>query len=141
MKPIITIGVHIHSMTRTIRLIFAVGILFLAGCRKQSPVAMTGGANLVDWGVVELSASTPKHLSLGNGKDCTVTARPLANGDLQISIETGETLRGGVNSSQGPIQVPMQMSQSQTMSVRAGVEIIAVVFQTPVRFIPKFKGG
>jgi hypothetical protein len=35
----------------------------------------------------------------------------------------------------------MQMSQSQTMSVRAGVEIIAVVFQTPVRFIPKFKGG
>jgi hypothetical protein len=99
------------------------------------------GLNLVDWGVVEFSASTPKHLSLGNGKDCTVTARPLVNGDLQLTIETGENLRGGMATREGTIQVPMQMSQSQTMSVRAGVEIIAVVFQTPVRFIPKFKGG
>jgi hypothetical protein len=128
-------------MTRTIGIVFAVGILILAGCRKQSNAMVVNGANLVDWGVVELSASTPEHLSLGNGKDCTVTARPLANGDLQITIETGESLRGGMNSPQGPIQVPMQMSQSQTMSVRAGVEIIATVFQTPVRFVPKFKGG
>ena len=128
-------------MKRTMGLIFAIGILLLAGCRKQSHAMVVDGMNLVDWGVVELSASTPKHLSLGNGKDCTVTARPLANGDLQISIETGETLRGGMATREGTISVPMQMSQSQTMSVLAGVEIIAMVFQTPVRFTPKLKGG
>jgi hypothetical protein len=38
-------------------------------------------------GVVELSAKTPKHLSL-DGKDCTLTATPLADGKLSVVIET-----------------------------------------------------
>ena len=37
-----------------------------------------------DLGVVELSERTPKHLSLGEGKDCVLTMTILADGNLKL---------------------------------------------------------
>jgi hypothetical protein len=39
-----------------------------------------------DLGVVELKPDTPKHVSLGKGKECTITATVLTNGLLQIKL-------------------------------------------------------
>src|SRR5881394_3652270 len=39
-----------------------------------------------DLGVVELKPDAPKHVSLGKGKDCTITATVLTNGLLQIKL-------------------------------------------------------
>ena len=39
-----------------------------------------------DLGVVELRSDTPKHIVLGDGKDCTVTGTPLTNGLLQMNV-------------------------------------------------------
>ena len=68
-------------MKNTIVIVFAASVLLLPGCSKPS------SSNLTDWGVVKLSAMTPKHLSL-DGKDCTVTATPLADAKLSVFIET-----------------------------------------------------
>jgi hypothetical protein len=80
-KPVAKHGVHKPMMKKSIVIVFAAGVLLLPGCSKPS------SSNLTDWGVVELSAKTPKHLSL-DGKDCTLTATPLADGKLSVFIET-----------------------------------------------------
>src|SRR6476646_9058061 len=70
----------INTMIKIAISSFAACILLLAGCNKSSAVK-SGDADtqVTDWGVVEVTASTPTHLQL-EGKDCTLTATPLADG-------------------------------------------------------------
>ena len=57
-------------------------------CRFNITAFQTRAAptQATDWGVVEVVPSTPKHLQL-EGKDCTLTATPLANGNFAVFIE------------------------------------------------------
>jgi len=114
-------------------------ILLLSGCGKSSP-ATKGRApvQVTDWGVVEVAASTPKHLKL-EGKDCTLTATPLANGNFAVYIESdlGVTDR---NSPAGvPAGTPIHTTQTQNMIVPGNVECICDIGHKPVRFTLKLK--
>src|SRR5436309_5579853 len=82
---------HSHNMKKSISLIFAIGALLLTGCNK-TPTAASAPGNPTDWGVVEFSVNTPKHLSLADGTDCTLTTTLLADGKLQIVIKFAEKL-------------------------------------------------
>ena len=112
---------------------FAAGILLISGCNKASPV-QTGGAPIqaTDWGVVEVAPSIPKHLQL-EGKDCTLTATPLANGNLAVFIE-GDFGATGKNSPGGtPIHTTVNMI------LPGNVECLFDVAQKPVRVTLKLK--
>jgi len=113
------------------------GMLLLSGCGKSSP-ATNGGApvQVTDWGVVEVAASIPKHLKLA-GKDCTLTATPLANGNFAVYIESA----GGVTDPNSPAGVPpgTPISTTQNMIVPGNVECICDIGHKPVRFTLKLK--
>jgi hypothetical protein len=52
---------------------------------------------LKDLGAVELRVGTPKRVSVGRGKDCTITATVLTNGKVQLSLlyeSRGEVIDG-----------------------------------------------
>jgi len=126
-------------MIKSVALIFAASSLLLVGCSKSSQIPKAGKTTkLIDWGIVELSASGPKHLSLGEGRDCTVTAISLAGGNLEIKIETKEKLAGAEMPPGVPAGTPMMSTKTQTMTVPSNVELIVSVGQRPVRFTPKF---
>jgi hypothetical protein len=128
-----------HSMMKSVALVIASAVLLLAGCSKSSQITKAGNTtSLIDWGVVELSANTPKHLSLGEGKDCTVTAILLADGKLEVKIETKEKLAGAQLPPGIPARTPRESTRTQTMTVPATGELMVSVGQRPVRFTPKF---
>jgi hypothetical protein len=116
---------------------FATGILLITGCNKAAPV-QTGPVLIqaTDWGVVEVVASTPKHLQL-EGKDCTLTATPLANGNFAIFIE-GDF---GVTGRNSPDGVPAGTTIHTTLStiLPGNVECLFNVAQKPVRATLKLK--
>ena len=127
-------------MIKSVALLLAASTLLLAGCSKSSPARRAGDpSNLVDWGVVELSANVPKHLSLGAGKDCTLTAASLPSGDLQIKIETKEKLSGAGLPPGIPVGSRVESTTTHTTTVPAGVEIVISVGHTPVRLKAKLK--
>jgi hypothetical protein len=127
-------------MIKSFAPVLAASILLLAGCSKSSHVATANApAAVIDWGVVELSANTPKHLSLGEGKDCTVTATAFSSGDLQITIETREKLVGMELPPGVPAGTSVESTRTQTMTVPAGVEILVSVGQQPIRLKAIFK--
>ena len=116
---------------------FAAGILLIVGCNKASPV-QTGGAptQVTDWGVVEVVPSTPKHLQL-EGKDCTLTATPLANGNFAVFIE-GNFGATGKNSPDGvPAGTPIHTTLN--MILPGNVECRFDVAQKPIRVTLKLK--
>ena len=112
-------------------------MLLLLGCGKSS-LATNGGApvQVTDWGVVEVAASTPKHLKLGD-KECTLTATPLANGNFAVYIESA----GGVTDPNSPAGVPpgTPIRTTQNMIVPGNVECICDIGHKPVRFTLKLK--
>lgn len=56
-----------------------------------------------DLGVVEFTANTPQHFSLGDGKGCTITGKPLPDGiEVKVLVLTTNA-DGTVQRSQGDI--------------------------------------
>ncbi|HWI58491.1 MAG TPA: hypothetical protein VNZ22_14800 [Bacillota bacterium] len=124
-------------MKNLVLLASAVTGLLVAGCTKPSPLT-TGGTpiQVIDWGVIEVAPSTPKHLKLA-GKDCTLTATPLADGKFAVLIE-GDF---GVTGTNSPAGVPLGTSIHTThnMIVPGNVECLCDVDHKPVRFTLKPK--
>ena len=69
-------------------------VWFVAGCSRTSAeearlrreLSIPARMAMKNLGVLELRADTPKRVSLGPGKDCTVTATVLTNGLLQMNL-------------------------------------------------------
>jgi hypothetical protein len=116
-------------MKKSIAIVFAAGVLLLPGCSKLS------SSNLTDWGVVELTAKTPKHLSL-EGKDCTLTATPLADGKLAVLIET-EVDADGKNYPEVRPGTPVRLTEHTIFP--PNLEIVSSVGPKLVRFTLKLK--
>jgi hypothetical protein len=77
---------------------------------------------MIDWGVVELSTKTPKHLSLGDGADCTLTTTLSADGKLIIAIRTKGKTTAKDNIPGLPVGTPLQLMY--TMTVTSGTPIL-----------------
>jgi hypothetical protein len=128
-------------MLKTATLVLAITILPLAGCGKNPSITKgRGPTDVIDLGVVELSANTPKRLSLGEGKECTLTAVSVANGNLQIKMETKEKLAGGDLPPGMPAGTPVERMQTATMTVPNGVWLLTSIGQRPLRFTPMLRG-
>ena len=125
-------------------------IVSLAGCSKKSPTTSANvlsttlsatnatPAGMIDWGVVELSTNTPKHLSLGDGADCTLTAALTADGKLKITIRSKGKTTAEDNIPGMPVGTPTQLIQ--TMTVASGTPILGCyVGRKLVRFTPKLQ--
>lgn len=117
----------------------AAAILLISGCNK-APRVQTAGAptQVTDWGVVEVVPSTPKHLQL-EGKDCTLTATPLANGNFAILIE-GDFGVADKNSPGGPPPGTPIHTTLNTI-IPGNVECRFAVGQKPVRVTLKLKAS
>jgi hypothetical protein len=130
-------------MLKTITFIFAC-ILLLVGCGKDQPIGKGNDPmGLIDWGVVELSVNTPKRLSLGEGKDCILTAISSDQGKLQIKIET-KTMEKLVGKDLPPGAADGTLVESiKTVkaTVSSGVQVVMSAGQRPVRFTPVLKSG
>jgi hypothetical protein len=116
---------------------FAAGILLICGCNKASRVQTTGAlTQITEWGVVEVVPNTPKHLQL-EGKDCTLTATPLADGNFAVLIE-GDFGVTGKNSPDGvPAGTPIHTTLNTTLP--GNVECLFGVAQKLVRATLKLK--
>ena len=127
----------INKMKKLVIPAFIAGLLLLAACDKSSSVISSGASlQVTDWGVVEVAASIPKHLKL-EAKDCTLTATPLADGNLAVFIE-GEFDVVEKNSPPGvPAGTPIHTTQN--MIVRNNVECMCNIGHKPVRFTLKLK--
>jgi hypothetical protein len=112
---------------------FTAGILLVCGCNKGGPGQ--AGGNLIhvtDWGVVEVVPSIPKHLQF-EGKDCTLTATPLANGNFAVFIE-GDF---GVTDQNAQDGAPIHTTLNTILP--GNVECLFVVAQKEVRVVLKLK--
>jgi hypothetical protein len=95
-------------------------------------------AALIDWGVVELSPNTPKHLSLGDGADCTLTTTLSADGKLAIAISSKGKTTAEDNIPGFPVGTPTKLTQ--TMTVTSGTKIISCyVGSKLVSFTPELQ--
>lgn len=88
---------------------FTAGILLVCGCNKGGPGQAGETSSTQRTGVVEVVPSIPKHLQF-EGKDCTLTATPLANGNFAVFIEgdfgvTDQNSHDGVPAT-GPLTRP-----------------------------------
>jgi hypothetical protein len=93
---------------------------------------------MIDWGVVELSTNTPKHLSLGDGADCTLTTTLSADGKLIIAIRSKGKTTVEDNIPGMPVGTPTQLTE--TMTVTSGTTIYGCyVGSKLVRFTPKLR--
>ena len=126
-----------NTMKKLVIPAFAASILLFSGCNKAAFV-QTGSApiQVTDWGVVEVVPSTPKHLQL-EGKDCTLTATPLANGNFAVFIE-GDF---GVTDKNSPDGVPPGTPIHTTLNtiIPGNVECLFGVAQKQVRVTLKLK--
>jgi RNA polymerase sigma factor (sigma-70 family) len=95
-------------------------------------------AGMIDWGVVKLSPNTPKHLSLGDGGDCTLTTTLSADGKLIIAIRSKRKSTAKDNIPGMPVGTPLQLTQ--TMTVTSGTPILGCyVGDKLVRFTPELQ--
>ncbi|MGZ5567399.1 MAG: hypothetical protein ACXWKG_10320 [Limisphaerales bacterium] len=124
-----------NTMEKLVLLAFAACVLLISGCNKAAPV-QTGSAQVTDWGVVEIVPSTPKHLQL-EGKDCILTATPLADGKFAVVIE-GDFGAADQNS---PAGVPSGTPIHTTLNtiIPGNVECVFAVAQKQVRVTLKLK--
>jgi hypothetical protein len=108
----------------------AASMLLISGCSKTSVPSLAAPVPDTDWGVVEVVSGVPKRLQV-EGKDCTLTATPLADGNLAVSIE-GDF---GVTGKDSPDGVPPGMPIHTTLktTLPANVECLFSVAQRPVR--------
>jgi hypothetical protein len=118
-------------MLKLLTFIF-VSALLLAGCGKdkRSPQA-NNPKDLTDLGVVELFLNTPKHLTLAEGQDCTVTAQSADQGKLQIKIEIKDA---------APAATRIQNSKTLTATFPSGAEVMVPFDKERIlRFKPVLK--
>jgi hypothetical protein len=111
-------------------------ILLFSACGKTPAVQVGGPNKFTDWGVIEVVPGTPKHLQV-EGKDCTLTATPLADGKFAVVIEgdfdvTGKNAPAGV-----PAGLPIHTTLNTTLP--GNVECLFSVGQKPVRATLKLK--
>ena len=104
--------------------------------RATAAQASAQAQHPTDWGVVELSVNTPKHLSLTDGTDCTLTTTLLADGKLQIVIKSAEKLTEKDTSPGGP-PAGTAVQTIQKMTVSSGVGISGRVGHQMLHFTPK----
>lgn len=110
-----------NRMKKFIALAFAASTLLFSGCNKSASLTSGGiPSNFADWGVIELSASNPRHLSL-DGTERVFTGTPLADGNVALFIETEST------------------RQTVNMIVPPNVQYSCYVGDKAVRFILKMK--
>jgi hypothetical protein len=81
-----------------------------------------------DLGVVELLESTPKHLSLAEGKEVTLTTTTLPDGNLEFVFKS---------ESKTALGVPTQVEQK--FSAPAGKRIMTSVDGVVISFTPTLK--
>ncbi|MPN44947.1 hypothetical protein SDC9_192514 [bioreactor metagenome] len=118
-------------------LILMSALLLLAGCGKQQ--ARISLERVVDWGLLELSLNTPKTLSLGEGKDCTLTVVSVSDGNLQIRIETREQLAENELPPGSDPGTPIESVNTLTTTVPAGVQVVISEGKRTVRFTATLK--
>jgi RNA polymerase sigma factor (sigma-70 family) len=93
---------------------------------------------MIDWGVVKLSPNTPKHLSLGDGADCTLTTTLSADGKLIIAIRHEGKTTAKDNIPGMPVGMPLHFID--TMTVTSGTPIYGCyVGDKLVRFTPELQ--
>ena len=93
---------------------------------------------MIDWGVVKLSPNTPKHLSLGDGADCTLTTTLSADGKLIIEIRSKGKTTAKDNIPGLPVGTPLTLTE--TMTVTSGTPIYGCyVGDKLVRFTPELQ--
>jgi hypothetical protein len=119
-------------MKQFIALMVLLSTLFATGCNKSS-----APTKLTEWGVVELSADTPKHISLGDGKDCALSATLLTDGNLEIIIKTTEKLAKEETPAGFPIGIPVE--ETKTITAPAGQQVTGYIGHKLVRFTPQLK--
>jgi hypothetical protein len=126
-------------MIKLLALLFTVSALFAVGCSTHSPADKgNDSTNSTDLGIVNLTANKPKHVNLGDGKNCTLTAAFLDHDHLQVAIATDVKLAQGDTPPGMPAGTPVK--QIQTMNVPSGREITVFVHHKKVRFTPNLKG-
>ena len=126
-------------MNRVAIAAFAASILLLAGCHKSSVVKNGDAAiQVTDWGILEVAASEPTHLQLA-GRDCTLTATPLADGNFAVLIEGAFGVTDKNSPGEGPAGMPVHTTQN--MIVPGNVECFCDVDHKPVRFTLKLKSS
>jgi hypothetical protein len=118
-------------------LILMSAVLLLAGCGKQQ--ARISLERVVDWGLLELSLNTPKTLSLGEGKDCTLTVVSVTDRNLQIRIETREQLADDDIPPGSEPGTPIESISTLTTTVPAGVQVVTSAGKRSVRFTATLK--
>ena len=102
--------------------------IFMVGCSKSpSKLADMPAPTPTNFGVVELSENTPKHLSLGTNRDCVVTAQPIGGGTIKIAVTTQ------VTNADGTVK---QIYLPKTVYV-PGQAVSFTVDDVPVRLTPK----
>jgi hypothetical protein len=119
-------------------LALAAGILLLSSCGKPSP-GTTGTPSMkpTDWGLIEIAAGSPKHLRL-YGRDCTLTATPLPDGNVALLIEIEALVRNPPAA--GPHETTVY-SMTQKIVVPANRECTCDIDYKPVRFTLKLKAS
>jgi hypothetical protein len=119
-------------MKQFIALMVLLSTLFETGCNKSS-----APTKLTEWGVVELSADAPKHISLGDGKDCSLSATLLTDGNLEIVIKTTEKLAKEETPAGFPVGMPVE--ETKTITAPAGQQVTGYIGHKLVRFTPQLK--
>jgi hypothetical protein len=127
---------HIITTSATV-----LATLLAVGCSKSSSEPTAQAANvrqvsslpadmpMKDLGEIELTASTQKRVSLGNGKDCMITPTVLADGNLQMDLSVER------KGDDGKIQ---RLAQSR-LTARPGQQCAISVGDTMVSLTPRLK--
>ena len=106
--------------------------VILVGCSKGSSKSPTydtfiSSTNLTDFGVVELSQVQPRHFSLGDGYDCAVTAKVLANDTIEVHMAVGLTNDDGT----------FRQIKTFTNTTFANIPVAFSLGKAGVKFLPK----
>jgi len=95
------------------------------GCSKR-----TTDNSMKDLGVVELQENTPKHLSLANGKEVTLTTTLLQDGKLEFVFKSESKSALGVS-----------RRTEQKFEAPAGKKIMTSVDGVVISFTPTLKAN
>jgi hypothetical protein len=135
-------------MKTIISILLVTTISLLLGCSKAShgtntsvPKRSVAADSLTDWGMIEFSEGIPKHLTLNDGRNCSLTGTTLSDGNLLVNIETDKkaTAEDQVSPGQPTFPVGTSIHLSQTMTIPFGEEISSYVDHKLVRFGAKLK--
>ena len=133
----------LHTMKKHISLLLVAVISLMLGCSKapHDTNNAVGHDSLTDWGLIEFSEGTQKHLALNDGRDCTLTATALADGNFQVIIETDRKATAEDQAPPGQPKFPVGSSVhlSQTVTIPGGEAITSHVDNRLVRFGVKLK--